>query len=139
MARDEPRQGRNIVTAEEREEEQAAAAGDLAGRERGEAMTEQGEREETANRIPCPFTYASDKRCDGHVVKIEAYKADLEWEFGDDGRWRFSWGAPRSHFHLFCSERDNHAGILGADDGRMKFFSDELSEDLHAVIFGTKE
>ena len=127
------------MTAEEREEVQAAAPGDLAGRGRGEAMTEQGEREETANRIPCPFTYASDKRCDGHVVKIEGYKADLEWEFGDDGRWHFSWEEPRSHFHLFCSKRGNHAGIRGADDERMKLFSNELSEDLHAVIFGTKE
>ena len=102
-------------------------------------MTEQGESEETANRIPCPFTSASDKRCDGHVVKIEGYKADLEWKLGDDGRWRFACGAPRSHFHLFCSKKGNHAGFRGADDERMKFFPDKLPEDLYAVISGTKE
>ena len=99
-------------------------------------MTEQGDCKETKGGIPCPFTYANGKRCDGHVIRVEAYKADLDWELGDDGRWRFSWGAPRSHFHLFCSERGNHAGMRRSDDSRMKFYGDELPEELRAVIFG---
>ena len=37
--------------------------------------------------IPCPFVYASGKACTGHIVKIETYKANLEWELKDDGTW----------------------------------------------------
>jgi hypothetical protein len=38
--------------------------------------------------IPCPFVYARGKRCTGHIVRVEAYKADLLWTF-KDGRWSF--------------------------------------------------
>ncbi len=61
-------------------------------------------------QIPCPFVYAKGKKCTGHVVRVEAYKADISWNYRD-GAWRFAVGGPRSHYHLFCSEKDNHAGV----------------------------
>jgi hypothetical protein len=40
-------------------------------------------------RIPCPFVYADGRFCQGHIVRIETYKADLVWEMDETGRWRF--------------------------------------------------
>jgi hypothetical protein len=36
-------------------------------------------------------------------VRIEAYKADIDWQFGEDG-WSFGF-APRSHYHLSVRKR----------------------------------
>ena len=55
-------------------------------------------------KIPCPFVYAKGKHCTGHIVGVEAYKADIGWSF-KNGKWKFYHGEPRSHYHLFCSER----------------------------------
>jgi hypothetical protein len=41
---------------------------------------------------------------------MKAYKADLTWQPGEGGVWHFSRQPPRSHYHLFCSEKGNHAG-----------------------------
>jgi hypothetical protein len=82
--------------------------------------------------IPCPFVYASGKQCTGHIVRIEAYKADLRWTQLDDGTWTFSTGQPRSHYHLFCSAKDNHAG-WGKED-RLKFYYDQLPDSLRKII-----
>ena len=50
--------------------------------------------------IPCPFVYANGKRCTGHVVRVEAYKADINWAPDKaTGEWRQSTGQPRSHYH----------------------------------------
>jgi len=49
--------------------------------------------------IPCP-----QRRCPGHIIKIEAFKAALEWSLGPDGQWRFCTSMPQSHYHLHCSE-----------------------------------
>jgi hypothetical protein len=81
-------------------------------------------------KIPCPFVYANGKKCSGHVERVEAYKADLTWASGADGRWALRTGQPRSHYHLFCSEKGNHSGSFSSDDGRMKFFWDQLPEAL---------
>ena len=88
----------------------------------------------TSAPIPCPFVYANGKRCTGHIVRVEAYKADLSWGLGDDGRWSFSSRPPRSHYHLFCSEKGNHAGMNRADDSRLKFYYNELPDEVRAVI-----
>jgi hypothetical protein len=88
------------------------------------------------NEIPCPFIYANGKKCVGHVVKIEAFKADLAWARQEDGTWKFDWGDPRSHYHLTCSLKGNHAGYDRHDDPRMKFYRDQLPDDLRAVIAG---
>jgi hypothetical protein len=80
-------------------------------------------------KVPCPFVYARGKRCTGHIVRVEAYKADLWWDF-KDGRWIFSYGRPRSHFHLFCSEKGNHSGWVGPDNDQMKFYGDQLPDEL---------
>ena len=91
----------------------------------------------TSAPIPCPFVYANGKRCTGHIVRVEAYKADLSWGLRDDGRWGFSFGPPRSHYHLFCSEKGNHAGMKREDDSGMKFYYDQLPDEVQAIIDAT--
>ncbi|HWK13741.1 MAG TPA: hypothetical protein VNS02_05055 [Rhizobiaceae bacterium] len=91
-----------------------------------------------ADRVPCPFTYASGKRCTGHVVRVEGYKADLEWSRGADG-WKFGCGEPRSHYHLFCSEKGNHAGYARHDSEKMKFYYSQLPVALQNVVARTGE
>jgi hypothetical protein len=46
--------------------------------------------------LPCPFVYATGKRCNGRIVRVEAYKADIEWWENDEGEWFFAW-RPGSH------------------------------------------
>jgi hypothetical protein len=82
------------------------------------------------DQIPCPFVYANGKRCAGHITKVEAYKADLSWDLQADGTWKFEWGPPRSHYHVFCSAKGNHAGYERQDDPRMKFYVDKLPDGL---------
>ena len=86
-----------------------------------------------ADPIPCPFVYSNGKSCSGHVARIEVYKADLEWTFGGAG-WSFDF-RPRSHYHVFCSEKGNHAGYKRED--RLKFYYDQLPEGLQDVIAQT--
>lgn len=84
---------------------------------------------------PCPYVYKNGKRCPGHIVRVEAYKADLKWSFDkEQGQWNFTWDEPRSHYHLFCSEKDNHAGF-GREDA-LKFYLGQLPEGLRNVIAG---
>ncbi len=56
---------------------------------------------------PCPFVYAKGKKCTGHIWRIEAFKVDISWSRADDGKWSFAVGEPRSHYHLYCSEKGN--------------------------------
>ena len=83
------------------------------------------------NEVPCRFVYSTGKRCTGHVLRMAAFKADLSWNFQEDGTWRFSTGRPRSHYHLYCSAKGNHAGALGED--RLKFYFDQLPADLRKI------
>ena len=85
-------------------------------------------------KIPCPYTYSNGKRCNGHVVRVEAYKADLEWTLQDDGSWAFAARPPRSHYHVFCSEKENHAGFGRPDAGEMKFYFNDLPTELRSAI-----
>jgi hypothetical protein len=84
-----------------------------------------------ADPIPCPFIYSNGTRCAGYVASIEAYKADLTWRFGGDA-WEFSTSQPRSHYHVFCSEKGNHAGFNGED--RLKYYYDQLPAELQRVV-----
>ena len=85
---------------------------------------------------PCPYVYAKGKKCTGHIVRIEAFKADLAWRRGEDGKWLFSVGEPRSHYHLYCSEKGNHAGYRKDDAEGMKFYYQNLPAALKKVIDG---
>jgi hypothetical protein len=85
-------------------------------------------------KIPCPFQYSSGKQCAGHVVRVEAYKADIVYALDDDGNWGVSIRPPRSHYHVFCSEKGNHAGYGQADDSRMKFYYQDLPHALKIAI-----
>jgi hypothetical protein len=84
--------------------------------------------------IPCPFVYAKGKRCPGHVVRVEAFKADLSWSLGDGGRWTFHHGEPRSHYHVFCSEKGNHVASSRPDSDQMKFFWQDLPEQIRNIV-----
>jgi hypothetical protein len=86
--------------------------------------------------IPCPFMYANGRRCPGHIVRIEAYKADLAWASEPTGRWTFDF-RPRSHYHLFCSVKGNHAGLRRQDPGAMKFWFDQLPEPARRLVMET--
>jgi hypothetical protein len=83
--------------------------------------------------VPCPFVYADGKPCPGHIVRIEGYKADVAWRLDEKGDWCLDVD-PRSHYHLFCSEKGNHAGYRKLDDPRMKGFYHQLPEVVQKVV-----
>ena len=83
-----------------------------------------------AKEVACPFVYANGRKCSGHITHVEAYKIDVTWKPGEDGKWRPSVGEPRSHYHLFCSERGNHAGAGRQDHSSMKCYLSQLPEGL---------
>jgi len=82
--------------------------------------------------VPCPYVYKSGKRCTGTITRVEAYKADLVWDRDADGSWNLLWDRPRSHYHLFCSEKWNHAGVGRSD--ALKYYDSDLPEDLERII-----
>jgi hypothetical protein len=84
----------------------------------------------TTSTVPCPFVYAKGRKCPGYITHVEAYKCDVSWGQDADGNWRPHVQEVRSHYHLFCSERGSHAGIGLPDNGRMKFYLNELPDGL---------
>src|SRR5258708_31126382 len=72
---------------------------------------------------PCPFVYAKGRKCTGHIWRIEVFKVDISWSRADDGKWSFAVGEPRSHYHLYCSEKGNHAGY-GREDAVKSYYPD---------------
>lgn len=84
-------------------------------------------------KIPCPFVYANGKACTGHIVKIETFKANLEWELKDDGTWGFDF-YPLTHYHVYCSEKSNHAGFSRPDSDQLKFYTEQLPDEVAAVV-----
>jgi hypothetical protein len=94
---------------------------------------------EGGSEEPCPFVYAKGRKCSGHIVRIEAFKADLAWHCGDDGKWSFAVGEPRSHYHVYCSERGNHSGYGRPDAKAMKFYFQDLPPTLQKAITRARE
>lgn len=86
--------------------------------------------------FPCPFIYSTGKCCAGQIVRIEAYKADITWELVKDSGWEVYF-SPRSHYHLFCSEKGNHSGSLRPDSPQMKFHWRELPDEVREFITST--
>ena len=84
--------------------------------------------------ISCPFEYSGGRFCKGHIVRVEAYKADVEWSLEGNDEWRISIGEPRSHYHVFCSEKCNHAGSVRYGDDRMKFYGSELPKEFLEIM-----
>jgi hypothetical protein len=80
------------------------------------AETEVNLRVLQQEKVPCPHVYEWGRRCPGHMVRVECYKADLGWSMGADGRWLFGWRQSPSHFHLLCSEKGSHAGLSKEDE-----------------------
>jgi hypothetical protein len=83
--------------------------------------------------IPCPFVYANGRLCNGHITRIEAYGATVQWTQCPTGAWAFTW-AERSHYHLFCSLKGAHAGMGRPDDPRMKCYVDQLPQDVLTLL-----
>jgi hypothetical protein len=79
-------------------------------------------------QVTCPFVYANGRKCPGHITHVEAFKCDVSWKPDADGVWQPSIGEPRSHYHLYCSEKGNHAGYKSPDDSRLKFYYSGLRE-----------
>ena len=86
-----------------------------------------------ADPIACPFVYSSGKACEGHIERVEAIKADLEWTL-NDGAWKLAVGEARSHFHVYCSLKGNHAGHGRSDFEQLKFYLNELPAELLAAM-----
>lgn len=86
--------------------------------------------------IPCPFVYATGRACEGHIVRMEAYKAEAVWEQGEDGRWGFDIASPM-RYHLFCSQKGNHAGFDRPAPPSMKYWAKELPEELQKMLIAT--
>lgn len=94
-------------------------------------------RHSTATRIACPFVYANGRRCPGHVTKVAAFHAHLEWEPRPDGSWAFTW-TPGSRYRVFCSLRDDHSSPFGPRDERMLFERKELPKELQELLQNTR-
>ena len=82
--------------------------------------------------------YADGRRCSGYVVRIEAYKADLAWTVRPQSGWSLNLRL-RSHFHVFCSRKGNHAGLRRHDASTMKFYYDQLPEALRRIVDSASE
>lgn len=89
-------------------------------------------------KIPCPFTDAEGRRCPGRIVRVKAYKADLDWSENENGTWTLRTGLPRSRFHLVCSEGGNHSGYARPDDEQMAVYLDQLPEGLWEAMRGAR-
>jgi hypothetical protein len=87
--------------------------------------------------IACPFVYANGRPCTGHVVRIEAYKADLTWSADAEGTWSFDFRL-RSHYHVFCSDKGNHAGFRRQDPNALKFWFDTLPLSIQRLLEQTQ-
>ncbi len=96
-----------------------------------EAKERKEQREASGRLVPCPFVYSTGRKCSGYVERVEAYKADLSWEQNENGDWVLEVGPSRSHYHLFCSEKGNHAGV-GRDDA-LKYYVGELPNGLELL------
>jgi hypothetical protein len=70
----------------------------------------------------CPFTYANGKKCTGHICRAKA--------FGP----RSASGRVERHYvvkyRLWCSEKDDHAGIGHVGKERMEFYPRELPDEV---------
>lgn len=85
-------------------------------------------------KIACPFVYANGKACTGQIIRIEGYKADVGWERDSKtGNWSFG-ASPRSHYHLFCSEKGNHSGYAREDHPSMKLYYDQLPATVREIM-----
>ena len=91
--------------------------------------------EAPSGQIVCPFVSVNGICCTGHIVRIEAYMADLAWSLNDDGKWVFGHDEPRSHYHLFCSKKHTHAGYDGGHSDQLKRHLHDLPDPLRQIVW----
>ena len=72
--------------------------------------------------IPCPFVYASGRKCCGMVRQARAYGPTMGKRHVDRDDVR--------KYRLWCSHKDDHAGAVAGTAGklRMEFYPDQLPE-----------
>jgi hypothetical protein len=87
--------------------------------------------------FPCPYVYPSGDRCGGRIVKVEAFNADLRWTLDESGNSTFSHSQPRSHYHLFCSEKGSHADDPHPEQKRCYMIN--MPDELLGVITSSAE
>jgi hypothetical protein len=87
--------------------------------------------------FPCPYVYPSGDRYGGRIVKVEAFNTDLRWTFDESGNSIFSHSQRRSHFHLFCSEKGNHADDSHPE--QMMRYTINMPDELLRVIASSAE
>lgn len=81
----------------------------------------------------CPFVYANGKRCPGKIIRVERYKVNAVWTPDENGNWSLGlYGG--THFHLFCSLKENHAGYKKNDDPRMKCWESDLPPAVQEML-----
>jgi hypothetical protein len=80
-------------------------------------------------RVPCPYTYASGRRCPGDVIRVERH-VSVEWNYdGESDSWSGPHGWDRgTHFHLFCSAVSEH-------NPPVKLWGNQLPEGLQRSSF----
>ena len=83
----------------------------------------------TVPSIPCPFVCANGRHCTGIIRRARAY-GPARW-----GRY-----PDRDHvrkYRLWCSEKDDHAGIPGSPAGkpRMGFYPDQLPDGVEDLLW----
>ena len=76
----------------------------------------------TPSPIPCPFVYANGRQCGGFVRRARAY--------GPTRRDGIIERAYVRKYRLWCTEKDDHAGILSTptSKNRMEFYPDQLPQ-----------
>jgi hypothetical protein len=81
--------------------------------------------------IPCPFVYANRRRCTGVVRRARAY--------GPLDRNGYVRREKVRKYRLWCSEKDDHAGILSSPDAkaRMEFYPDELGPGIEDQLWNS--
>jgi hypothetical protein len=86
------------------------------------------------SEIQCPFVYATGKRCEGEVVRIERYHVTAVWE---PPTWQVGVHDVGTHFHVFCSLKGDHTGTRGRS--RLRYLGTELPKELQRIVYPGEE
>ena len=82
--------------------------------------------------IPCPFTYASGRRCCGVIYRAVGYgpRRGRAYALREDVR----------KYRLWCSEKGDHAGAVPTPWGkeRMEFYRDQLAPGVEDELWARR-
>jgi len=84
-----------------------------------------------AEKLPCPFVYASGRCCTGHVYQVRAYgpQRGKHYVAREDVR----------KYRFWCSEKNDHAGAVSSFEGklRMEFYPNDLAAGVEDFIWAS--